>query len=323
MQTTEFSFDPLPEGFMLPKPVNSVKDEVILALERKGRLAITRKRDGYRVWAVRTHTWKLYTRGRTEVTSRFPHIVEELEKISAPYGTFFDGEMILEKDDKDSFPAVERFFKAKNSRDATTLQKEIGIPRFMIFDVVFWNGEKWLSHPWRDRYFKVVTTLLGFPLEYIFPAELINCSFKKAQEIVEQMDWEGLVLYDKEGTSDFRLDGKVARPRVAWKRKPFTEDDFMVRRWIPRENDPAMLKEMVLSQIDPETGKEIDCGKCGTGFSNVERATFANDNLYPLVVQVKFMERFASGKLRHPSFLRARDDKKPEECIFASEEKNT
>ena len=145
---------------------------------------------------------------------------------------------------------------------------------------------------------------------------MLPCSFEAAQKVVEKEQWEGLVLYDTEGCSDFRLDGKVSRPQVCWKRKPVKEDDFIVRRWIPRPNNHSMVREFVLSQIDPETGKEIDCGKCGTGLKNKERAELANDALYPLVVEVRFFERFPSGKLQSPVFVRVRDDKKPDECLF-------
>jgi ATP-dependent DNA ligase len=342
LNTEKFCFDPLPEGFMLPKPVNSVKDEVILKLEAQGRLAITRKRNGYRIWAVKDRAVKLFTRGANAVTACFPHITAKLEMMMPPQ-SFLDGEMhIIKKNGEDDFPAVGLIFKnSHNPQEAIRLQEEKGYAHFMIFDVVFWEGEKYIVRPWQERYDRIQLACMELEIaillqkarqglrptrhpiptpRYLFPVEILGTPFKQAEAYGNEYDWEGLVLYDTEGSSDFRLDHKVARPQVAWKRKPIYEDDFIVRRWIPRKNNPSMVKEFVLSQIDPETGKEVDCGKCGSGLTNAERLEFAHDSLYPLVVEVRFYDRFASGKLQFASIVRIRDDKKPEECLYQKED---
>lgn len=334
MNTERFCFDPLPERFMMPKPVRQIKDELAADLESKGRLVKTRKRNGYRIWAVKDRAVKLFTRGNNEVTACFPHIVEELEMMMPPR-SFLDGEMhIIKNNGDDDFLAVGLIFKnSHNPEEAIRLQKKTRYADFMIFDVVFWEGEKYIVRPWQERQDKlqyefmraqIQSAFKGFPhrFKYIFQVETLHAPLKEAQDYAIEYAWEGLVLYDSEGCSDFRLDGKVARPPVSWKWKPIHEDDFIVRRWIPRKDSPHLVKEFVLSQIDSETGNEIDCGKCGSGLTNAQRIEFANDALYPLVVEIKFYARFPSGRLQHASILRvrARDDKKPEECIFQKED---
>jgi len=74
-----FSLDPLDTRLVLAKPLHKIETAVAHALEAKGHLAITRKRDGHRhplvVSGNQRSSVRLYTRTMNEVTEKFPHLV--------------------------------------------------------------------------------------------------------------------------------------------------------------------------------------------------------------------------------------------------------
>lgn len=83
---------------------------------------------------------------------------------------------------------------------------------------------------------------------------------------------------------------------------------------------PEKTADVLCTGIQAGTGKNLgklgalitNYGKVGTGFTDEERTClFANPPVGKLI-QVKYRERNASGKLRFPSFQRVREDKSEE-----------
>lgn len=319
-----FSLYPLDPNFVAPKPKNSVEDASILALEKAGHLIITVKRNGYRHHAVKAEGIRIYTRGGEEVTDRYPHIVEELSRLNIPEHTMLDGEIVVQKDGKDSLAAVTQVAKL-SACASVSLQKEQGYANFFVFDAVVYAGEATIRLPYERRRRLYEKLLPGLHSQFVFSVQILDCSFTRAQEMVNEKGWEGLVLYDKRKGSDFRTDGNTARPMRpdgCWKRKPEYEDDFIAYKWVhgaKGKKHADRLGKMYLRQIDSNTGKFIECGEVGIGFSDNQRKQYANDSLYPIVVELQFKDRFPSKKLQFPSFVRVRDDKRPEECVYSEE----
>jgi ATP-dependent DNA ligase len=304
----------LPQGFVLSKPItqDNYKEEDIEALEKQGRLIITRKRDGWKLFAATDKAGKvrLYTDGMNEVDERLDHIKEEVAAMGWPPCSLLVGEVLFDRDDNDDLGGVQSVMGASTEK-ALAFQKANGKLRYMLFGILFFEGKRC------EGLYSEYLDMMGRKGRYVFAVEDLSygsrCTFEQAKALVRERGWEGLVLYDEEFVPEIRLDGKSPkRTKGCWKWKPIIEDDFIVREKIMRP-DGKLLKELVLLQIDPSTGSEFYCGKLGT-FSNAMRAELTAARL-PLVVQAEFEARYPkTGKIRNARFVRIRADKKAQDC---------
>ncbi len=316
-----FSFDPLPKGFILAKPVSqeNYTEEEIFRLEKDSRLVITRKRNGWKLFAVKAMGgWKLYTDGIRNVTF-LGHIARDLASRNVPDDTVLAGEAVVpDALSGDKLERIQSIFCSKDDQ-ALEKQKRIGMVHYRLFDIVFWGGKQVIGE-WRyaSRH-ATLRTAFGCGLEvycrdYVEPVEVVHNNFTLAKRLVKQKGWEGLVLYDAEFLSAFRLDGKSPqRIRGCYKWKPVHEDDFIVRHPIMDPSNKDRVKEVTLSQFNGTLDRnEFDCGKFGA-FDNKTREWLRKAR-YPLVIQLEYDYRFDSGKLQGARFVRFRHDKNIRDC---------
>ena len=343
----QYEFRPLSEcpGFVLAKPIKQKEydPEEIEKLEREERLLITRKRDGWKLFVEKVKgKFHIYTDGINEITDKLPHIVEELKKLPIPNRTRLVGEGILELQQgiyvKDIRTVAAQIFQ-RGTQAALDLQFEVGRIKFCLFDIIFWGGKYTLPIEYHARFYAGCIASLKLiyqtkrlaknhgpinrkserrrheeEFRFVDDVEWINLTLEEAKKLVIEKKWEGLVLYDRNFRSDFRLDGEAPqRISGCYKWKPIQEDDFIVRSWNPADDEPNRLKDVNLSQIDPATKEEFSCGKFGN-FSKAMREQLRNAS-YPFVIQLEFESRYPSGKLQSASFMDLRPDKKPEFCV--------
>lgn len=333
-----FTFDPLPDGFVIAKPLQqeAYEPKEVLDLVAKNRLLITRKRDGWKLFVVKyKNEIKIYTDGHKDVTRLLPHIALELRQIPMPNKTILVGEGVFEKNGADLFTKAASCLNP-NRKDNYGLEDGLEKINLILFDIVFWKGEHYGQ---TKSYFDRLMTIRGLPkigrirnsyreiargnggnpnrlegCRYIRGVEYFEAPLDEVMAKAKELKWEGLVLYDREFRSDFRLDGKnPQRIKGCYKWKPIHEDDFIVKTFNRSEENRSRLKDVNLRQIDPKTGKEFSCGKLG-GFSEEMRRKLKKMKK-PLVLMVKFEMRFPSGKLRNARFMRIRTDKRSEDCL--------
>lgn len=319
-----FSLNPLDPRFVAAKPKNSVKEEKIIRLEREGKLIITRKRDGYRHYAAIADSIRIYTRGIRDVTDHYPHIVKQFKKLRLPPSTLLDTEMIVDIDGKDDYEALAKIAKS-DAKTAVDFQKNSTPASCMVFNVIAFDGQIMTEDTHHARLNIVRSLVSRMSLPHIKGVSLLDVSFADAKKMVLAEKWEGLVLSDAAKSTVFELHGnqkKPPRPEGCWKWKPHFEDDFIVRQWKRGTGKNAnRMGKLYLSQIHPYTGKEVNCGEVGLGFSDQEREYFAHEATYPLVVQVEFQKRFPSGALFASEYIRTRKgDKSVDECLFPAED---
>lgn len=317
--------DPLDKNFVLAKPIkqDNYDEKIIYDLEKKKQLLITRKRNGWKLFAVKAKgKIKIYTDGMNDITDRLERLVEEIKTVPIPDNSLWVNEGVLDERGSDHYELVGSILNPKVKTEmAIERQKKLGFIKMMNFDVVIWDGidllTKGINLPYFARVENFNNTLpkMAMNPRYLLPVQILIMSYDRAKKEVVKKGWEGLVLYWSQFRASYRLDGKSPkRHHGCWKWKPIHEDDFIVRSWIGDDDKhPRKVKEVLLSQIDPKTGKEFDCGKIG-GFTNKTRKDLITAR-YPLVMQIRFDNRFASGKLQSARYMHIRRDKKIRECV--------
>jgi bifunctional non-homologous end joining protein LigD len=268
------------------------------------------KLDGYRITAfIADGTVRLITRGGHDYASYFPEIVRELA--SQPVQPLVvDGEILALKNGKPSFEALSlETMKIGNAEPCVTFS-------FYCFDLLHAAGvdTRINTYSERRRFLKQCLTQGRF-----------------VQIVHAQSD--GVALY--KAALDTGLEGVVGKRNASiyqsgkrssdWiKIKPRQTAEFVIIGY----NRAAGGIGSVLLAFRDENGVLQYAGRAGSGldrhtasrladrFNGIRRGTPAADNVSvratwvePVVVaEISYYEMTESGKLRHPVFVRLRDD---------------
>ncbi len=331
-----FSLDPLDKNFVPPKPKyqGSINEERLRALEARGDLIKSRKRNGHYLSCAVTNEARLYNRGEvSDLTGNFSHIASELMRIPfPPGGTLLGGEIIRDgSDGRDDLGAVSSL-TSSDAEVALRLQKAQGMARYMVFNVFVLGGapvDQWSNRKRID----CIHGLLADRCTYVFPAEVLPCNLLDAQAMARKERWEGLVLCDANAPTAFALDGNEKsppRPDGSWKWKITFEEEFIATGWVRGTKGARhehRMGKLNLAQVHPFAGDLVPCGEVGIGFTDKEREWFADDSRYPCEVEVEYEnrnppKRITKGRVQcaldKPRFSRLRTDKSPasDSCLL-------
>jgi len=95
-------------------------------------------------------------------------------------------------------------------------------------------------------------------------------------------------------------EGLVLRQGDKWlKVKPIVTHDLRVQSYVPGKGKHAGRMGALLTEM----------GKVGTGFTDAQREEYTEEYIVGKVVELQAMGITAAGKLRHPRFVRLREDK--------------
>ena len=313
---------PLDPRFVAPKPEQEAPEGRIGELDALGRLIITRKRDGYGGLVVATNSKKapleLYTRSVAAIGGKFPYLVDALRSIAIPKRTLVMCELYwTDADGNEDLGVFSRFAKSADPR-AALLQSELGSARAMLFTPLVAKGKDVSGVPYRDRSAMIGEWLNKRPHPLVTPMEHLPYGFDALKDRVVKERWEGLVLYDGDATTGFRIDGehdRPPRPDGCWKWKPIFEDDFIATKFEPGTGrNTGLAGKIYIAQIDPRTKETVPCGE--VPLHAREHKRFFAEATYPMVVQVEYEIRTPKGALRTAKVLRVRDDKSIGACLL-------
>ena len=321
------------------RPLRARDVEVMKATRREGAFSdpgwvFELKYDGYRLIAeVEKGESVLISRNGNDLTPTFPEVAHALRGL--PYeGLVLDGEVVVHDErGLPSFGRLQRRGRLQNRKDIARAALELPAT-YYAFDLLAIGGADLRGLPLLERkaLLRDVLPTLG-PLRY---SDHVPEQGEALMAQVEEMGLEGIVAK--------RADAPYAGGRAgSWYKIPaLSTDDFVVVGF----TDPATGRpgfgalHMARYVCDTLTW----AGSVGTGYSEaklneirkalepLEEAgarelvagapkTRGSHWVRPeLVVEVTFKDITADGMIRHGSFVRLRDDKRPEECRAEREE---
>lgn len=164
--------------------------------------------------------------------------------------------------------------------------------KFTFFDVPWWNGHKTES---LDRLTSALCFLKPFGFEILYPSYMGTVADVKDK----CRDYEGAIFIDAELN------------RFKWKREE-TVDAIVIGMTAGKGKYSGMVGSLEVALYHGDDLIEI---ASVSGFTDDEREKLSCTDINR-VCEVKYQYVGAGGRLRHPRFLRWRDDKPNKECTW-------
>ena len=285
------------------------------------------KYDGYRLLASREDGRPaLKLRGGGDASASFPEITRVLAGL--PYDRIvLDGEVVvLDDQGRPSFARLQR--RARLTRRPDIDRASLELPAvFFAFDLLAFGERDTRSLPLTER-----KRLLQKLVPSAGPIRFADHVEGRGSDLLEAAQRTGL-----EGIVCKRAESAYRRGRSAdWVKVRFHRaDDLVIVGYTEPQRGRVGLGALHLAVREGEGYRYA--GRVGTGFSDRQledlrrrldderRESPAATGAVPkgrehvwtnpaIVCEVRYKEWTADGQLRHPVFVRLRDDKRPEEC---------
>ncbi len=284
------------------------------------------KYDGWRVIATRRgRTVALSTRGGLDLAAEQPEIVRALAAL--PGGDLaVDGELVvLDARGVSSF----RLLQERNEPGAKR-------PVLVLFDCLEADGVSLVAHPLGDRRAALEMLVGKRPHPPLALAGRLGEDGVAAFAAAKKKGWEGVV------GKDLAARYEAGRRSLRWlKVKARRESEFVIGGFTLPKGSRLHFGALLVGLYERKRLRY--CGSVGTGFSEevllrllgrlqplqTEACPFTpvprevRDAAWvapKLVAQVAYAEWTGDDKLRQPSFLGLRNDKKPRECRWEERE---
>jgi bifunctional non-homologous end joining protein LigD len=283
-----------------------------------------RKLDGERVVAVRAgRSANVYSRHRLALDATYPELMDALEQQTVDDFTI-DGEVVAFEGRVTSFALLQRRMQTRDAEQARRSRIDI---YYYVFDLLHLEGHDVTNLPlrWRKRLLRRLLTYED-PLRFT-PHR--NTEGERFYEEACRRGWEGLIA--KRAESIY-----VHKRSTDWlKFKCVNRQEFVIGGYTDAGGSREGFGALLIGYY--EDGKLRYAGKVGTGFDErtlrdlaarlrrLERpdSPFADkvpgQNVHwvkpELVCEIGFTEWTGDGRLRHPSFMGLRRDKRPEEVV--------
>ncbi len=267
---------------------------------------------------------KLITREGNDVSHLVPYLIKRLERDFTYEGVFACEAVhlsVVDSDPKDSWSASRRVLGCKEyNKD----EPEIDL---IIYDVYEHDRQDVTNKSYIERKVFHMPKSNGTRIYIPFATDCqgIKGVYVPISYSIEslELNWEYHILYDdKEGFVLVNTQEHVDFKRTFTKLKPLLDIDVVVTGF--NEGKKGTRLEGKLGSFDVSLYKKgvlTFIGKVPT-MSDTERVKWTNRMLddtlsrEKYVIQVKASEVTSGFKLRFPSYVRERTDKKPEECTW-------
>jgi len=272
------------------------------------------KYDGFRaVIGIVGSDVTMWSRNQIDLASRFPKSFDALKKIRANE-VVLDGEVVV--------------LDAHGAPRFQLLQTNVGREQLIIFDILWLDGADLRRKPYVERRAILEKFLKKAPAG-IAVAQQLPMSGAAALAHAAKGGWEGIIAKRKTSLYETR------RSKEWLKLKALQQQEFVIIGWQPSTHSDREIGSLHIAVN--EGGSLRYAGKVGTGF-NAKMRVWLRDELAKdvvpaspaketprirdatwvkprLVGEVAFTEWTSDHRLRHPSFLGLREDKKPKEVV--------
>lgn len=272
------------------------------------------KYDGYRALSnIESGTVELYSRNGVSLHETFKPIYEELRQVE--HSVILDGEIVVV--DPKGLP---KFSALQNYNEDTT----DGTLVYYIFDLLHLNGHDTVELPLLDRKELLKTLLPDSPhLKYCDHVEAMGVT---VYDQAITMGMEGVIAKKADSTYDMNV-----RSSNWLKFKKIENTETIICGYTRSKITSRKFGSLILGMVEDD--ELIYVGTCGSGFSERQLTALYHKFevletdtpvfeirqhlkgreavwlLPKLVCEVKFSEWTPSNVMRHPVFLRLREDK--------------
>jgi bifunctional non-homologous end joining protein LigD len=273
------------------------------------------KYDGFRaLCAIVDGSIAMWSRNELDLAPRFPAVAAALTKLKVP-DVVIDGEIVV--------------LDEKGAPRFQLLQQGDRREILVVFDILWLDGKDLRNLTYDERRTVLEKTLKRTPAA-IHVSEKITTSGAEALERAKKSGWEGIIAKRRSSVYEPR------RSKEWLKIKAINEQELIVVGWNPSTASAREVGSLHLAVMGDD-GALHYAGKVGTGFSAKQRVWWRDElakDIVPqsmakdaprervatwvkprFVVQVAFTEWTADNRLRHPSFLGIREDKKVNEVV--------
>lgn len=292
------------------------------------------KYDGYRIIGAREGGEAvLWSRNGNDLTATFPEIARAVRGLPFRH-VIVDGEVVVH--DAAGLPSFARLQKRGRLQNHAGIQRAaVELPaRMYVFDLLAVGDLDLRRLPLlaRKQMLREVLPPAG-PLHY---CDHIAETGEVMYEHVTQMRLEGVVA--KKADSIY-----VSARSGSWmKIRAVETGDFVVVGWSEPQDERPALSSLHLARYQGDT--LVHAGSVGTGFTagqlseiremlleiEVAECPATGEGVFmpgrvqrwvrpELVAEVRYKNWTEAGLLRHPSFVRFREDKQPRECILETD----
>lgn len=280
------------------------------------------KLDGTRILAIKNiQGWYLMTRTwKNDVADKFPEIVRELNRIKSN-DVVLDGELTYFKNGKPTFVTAIATPETKKGYDI----------KLMLFDVIRFNGD--VTKLPIEKRLSILQKIIPKNTKYIQLIKTITTpsTFKQVYNSIVKNHGEGVIM--KEKGTPYVFDSRQHWIKI---KKIHTEDCIVLGITNGLGKRKPTFGALILGQYQKDGNMKI-VGRT-SGFDDTTLIALYNiimkmpNHTYHgikdsdakkwipprIVVEVKYFEKTQYGVLRHPVFLRIRDDKLPSQCKVSS-----
>jgi bifunctional non-homologous end joining protein LigD len=290
------------------------------------------KYDGYRLLAARPDG-RGYLRYRSgiDATAAFPEIARAMTTL--PYASLvLDGEVVgLDEDARPNFQRLQKRAMLVRGRDIGRAMREHPVTLY-AFDLLAVDGYDLRGLPLTER--KQLLAKVLPQTGTIRYADHIEAQGEALMEQVRSLGLEGIVAKRADSTYPGQRSPAWLKIRIE------QTDDFIVVGYTPPERTRVGLGALHLATYIH--GRLTGVGRVGTGFSDAELSRLRTEldaiacdepacpfalegrsDVYvrpEVIVEVRYKHLTDDGMLRHPVYLRTRDDKAPRDCTLEVDE---